>query len=450
MVRGLIAGLASGVVVAAVGFGALSVLLPPPAVKRSEAQAQLAESPSDLKKTDTDAHADAGAVTAGQTAAVAPAVVQPSAPVLAPMPAPMPVPAAGPALAVPQGDLTAPPAPQPDGALVRNHVAPLEAAAPQAPTLPAVADAAAAQPAAKPAPVAVPELAPVPLGGSAPPSAPQPETAMPVPPPGEAVSPALAPAPTSKPAAGEIVLMPDGSIVPPDRQLPAEPDAAVAPALQRFAAHFQRRGLAPLVSVILVDVGVPLGGLDPTTIRTLGFPVTVALDPSRPGAAEDAAIFRAAGIEVATLGTGLPPGAPTAEARTAISDWQQRLPESLAVIEPAGAGFQDDAALSGQVVAALKATGGALVTRPGAAEGAARIAQAQSVPIVPLWRVPDRDREGAAAITRALKQAETEAAREGSVALMLSAWPESVAALSDWAGRIRGRVALAPLSALTR
>lgn len=315
------------------------------------------------------------------------------------------------------------------------------------------------------------------------PSAPAP-AAAPQAPENAAISPAPEPAP-------EIMLLPDGSQVAPSQaaQQPARPqvfsagqgggfsnapgtvvnrlpavgraagaDAGAAPlvvapatggkAIERFSAPPPQAIGRPMMSVVLVDVGVEAGGLDPETIASLRLPVTVALDPTQPDAAGRASRYRAAGLEVAVLAAGIPQGATVQDVATAMEAWHQAVPEAVAVLDAPSPQFQNNRILSQQVVAGLKAAGEGLMTQSSGLDSAGQVARAKGVPQIQLWRVADAGREDRAEIARSLDRAAFEGERKNGVAVMLSAWPESVAALTDWAASMSGKIVLAPASAL--
>ncbi|PYF12714.1 polysaccharide deacetylase 2 family uncharacterized protein YibQ [Rhodobacter viridis] len=332
---------------------------------------------------------------------------------------------------------------------------------------------------------------------------PQAEPAMPVPPPGEATAPDLPPAeavPAPAPG-GEITLMPDGALVPqspdlprvivpgdsagfaaaagtkvnrlpqigskpqgssvPPSSTPVKPfgktEAAPAevpqpapedtgPALERFAAPFVAKPGKPSVTVLLVDVGTPKGGLDPQTIAALGDWVTVVLDPAAPGVTEAAQGYRDAGIEVAMLADPLPEGATAQDLEVALAAWHQAVPQAIALVEPETPVLQGNARLVTQAEKALGAEGMGYVTQP----GAIGVKATRDTPREGIFRVLDTQRDKASVITRTLGRAAFEATKDGSTVVMLSAWPESVAGLTAWASEDGAKYNLAPLSALLK
>lgn len=238
----------------------------------------------------------------------------------------------------------------------------------------------------------------------------------------------------------------DGALPQADALLPE--GGADRPALRRYAAPFAGAEGLPRYAVVIVDEGEAAGGLDRTTLKTLGFPVTVAIDPERPDAAQAAAEYRAAGLEVAILARALPLGATAADLEVALEDWHRKLPEVIAVVEPARPLIQNNRPLAQQLVKILAREGLGLVTQRQGLNAAAQIAGSEGLPEAELWRVLDTARDDAPVIERTLSRAAFEAQREGQVAVMISSWPQSVAGLMSWAAAGEGKVALAPVSAL--
>lgn len=227
-----------------------------------------------------------------------------------------------------------------------------------------------------------------------------------------------------------------------------DPGVQGAGALSDYAAPFSHDDARPLYSVVLVDPGVEAGGLDRNTLKTIGFPVTIALDPMRAGAAEAARDYRAAGFEVAILAAPLPQGATAADLEVALESWRAAVPEAVALVEPARPVLQNNRLLAQQMTRILAQDGLGLVTQDQGLNAAAQLATSEGLPQAVLWRVLDANRDRAAAIERTLSRAVFEAQRDGHVAVMLTAWPESVAGLMNWAQGATGSVALAPVSAL--
>ena len=225
----------------------------------------------------------------------------------------------------------------------------------------------------------------------------------------------------------------------------AEPLAPRQSPLEAFRAEFTGSG-APLLALVLLD---PTAEGDFAALRALGLPLTIAIDPMRADAAADAQKFRAAGFEVAILAARLPVGATPGDLEVALAAWRRVLPEAVAVVEPPQPVMQGNRSLAQQLVAALAREGLGLATHSGKGlNAAAQLATAAGLPQVLVWRVLDTEGDTAPAIRRYLDRAAFEASRGMGVAVMLHAWPESLAGLAEWQRRREGGPDLAPLSAL--
>lgn len=379
-------------------------------------------------------------------------------------PAPAAAPAPRPAEAAPDSRsaaLDAAPAPQPSAS-----------AAPAAPTAPAAPETAGA-PAAAPSATARPEAGapglaqPLPQRGAEPAlpnAAPEARAEAPQPDPAEdsAAAPQPAPARTSIPQPGfaqapgirlnQLPKIGDAALPGP---LPGtEPPAALAPetaaeplpALVAHAAAFQAAPEAPLLAVVLIEDGTN-PGIAPDLLADLPFPVTIALDPAAPGAAEAARAYRAAGQEVAIL-AALPRGATPADLEVAWQAYLQALPEAVAVMDAPEARLQNNRPLAEQLVLLAGEDGHGLLTWDQGLNPAAQLASAASVPQAQVYRRLDAQQESAPVIGRYLDRAAFEADRTGAVVVTASTRPETLAALLDWAVGQSRAVTLAPLSAV--
>ena len=231
----------------------------------------------------------------------------------------------------------------------------------------------------------------------------------------------------------------------------AAEDAAEAPEnlppLKRYAMPFENPTGKPLFALILTDDGS--AGLDRAKLAALPFPVTFAVDPLAPNAAEAAATYRAGGKEVVMLASGLPAGATAADVEQSFQAMTAVLPESVAVIDLATKGFQDDRALSSQIVAILKADGRGLITYDRGLNAADQVSRRDDLPAALVFRDVDAQGEETPMIRRYLDRAAFKAAQEGRVTVVGTTRPETVAAIMEWT--IEGRassVTLAPASAV--
>lgn len=229
-----------------------------------------------------------------------------------------------------------------------------------------------------------------------------------------------------------------------DTALPVPQDL---PPLQRYAMKFENPSGKPLFALVLTDDGSP--DLDRAKLAALPFPVTFAVDPMAANAAAAAATYRAGGKEVVMLASGLPAGATAADVEQSFQAMFAALPETVAVIDMASAGFQDDRALATQIVAILKSDGRGLITYDRGLNAADQVARREKVAAAIVFRDLDAQGEEVPMIRRYLDRAAFKAAQEGRVTVVGKARPETVAALMEWS--IEGRassVTLAPASAV--
>jgi hypothetical protein len=460
--------------------------LPPPA-EVAEPAAAPAPAPPPAPAADTPPAAPAGAqVAAGvPSGAVAeaprPAPVDPSTPVrpvaaaavAARVPSAPPAGGSGPAVA------TAPTPPAPAAADARPApaaaVPAVPATPPDAPLQAIAARAAPGGPAGK-APRVIAETAPAVAAAPAVPAlgwaAHHPDPLPPPPPaarltPGDTFlsdAPLIVPAgadPTPPPAPGTTVRR--GGDTDPATPIeagltdlaPAAPAAApdpYAPPILREAGAFMPTGDRPPFAIILLDTapaGTDPAGTDPAAIASLPFPVTVAIDPLSPGAADRAAIYRAAGKEVLMLLTALPEGATAADIEQNLAVMADTLPQATGAIDGPAARVQNDLQAAGQLVPVLAAQGRGLVTWDVGLDAAAQVARREGLPAATIFRHLDADGESRHVIRRYLDRAAFRAAQEGEVAVAGEIRPETIAALLEWAAEGRAAtVDLAPASVL--
>ena len=232
-----------------------------------------------------------------------------------------------------------------------------------------------------------------------------------------------------------------------DDEEAAAPDLD-APPIRRFAQSFAAPENVPLYSVVLIDPGVAAGGLDRDTIKALGIPMTIAIDPTRPDARAAAEAFRADGFEVAILASAIPEQASATDIEVAVEAWRAAIPEAVAVVEAPQPVFQNKRALVQPMIDILAREGLGVITQNQGLNAADQLAARAKLPRIAVWRVIDQGRERGPVIERMLSRAAFEAQKGGAVTVMLSAWPESIAGLSGWVPVAEKSVALAPASAV--
>lgn len=230
----------------------------------------------------------------------------------------------------------------------------------------------------------------------------------------------------------------------------AEPQPEVATDLspyRRYAQSFDNASGKPLFSILLIDPGTP--DLDRAQLAALGFPVTFAVDPLAANAAEAAATYRAAGQEVLMLATGIPKGAKASDLEQTFAAYAAALPEAVAVLDLGAGGFQEERGLATDVVGLIKAQGRGVLTYDRGLNAADQVARRDGVPAGLVFRSLDDEGEDSPLIRRYLDRAAFKAAQEGRVVVVGTARPETIAALLEWA--VEGRassVALAPATAV--
>ncbi|MBZ0130119.1 MAG: divergent polysaccharide deacetylase family protein [Rhodobacteraceae bacterium] len=221
-------------------------------------------------------------------------------------------------------------------------------------------------------------------------------------------------------------------------------------ALERNKVGFSNPDGKPLLSVILIDAGDE--GLDKEVLLTFSFPVTFALDPTRPGATADAKRLSRGGFEILALAPGgeaalVATGNP-ADVAAALGGVFAAIPEAVGLIDRPDATLQAAPDLAGDVIAALGSTGHGLITYDIGLNGTDKSARRDGVASGVVYRVLDRERESGAVIQRYLDRAALEAGKDGHVIVMGRTYPETVTALFSWAvGGKNAGIALAPVSA---
>lgn len=218
--------------------------------------------------------------------------------------------------------------------------------------------------------------------------------------------------------------------------------------LEVYSAPFDNTEGKPLMAIVLIDDADSLG-LE--ALQEFPYPLSFAIDPSEPGAAEKMKTYRDAGFEVLAM-TNLPAAATAQDAEVSMSVWLDTLPEAVAIIEGTGSGIQGNRALSDQVAAIAGGTGRGLVTQDNGLNTAQKLAARAGVPSAVVFRDFDGAGQTPTVMRRFLDQAAFRAGQEGAVIMLGRVRPDTVSALLLWGLQDRAsRVALAPISAvLTR
>ncbi|GHF59651.1 divergent polysaccharide deacteylase family protein [Seohaeicola zhoushanensis] len=220
-----------------------------------------------------------------------------------------------------------------------------------------------------------------------------------------------------------------------------------APPLVRFAAPFENPEDKPLMAIVLIDDDKAFGV---EALSDFPYPLTFAVDPTKPGAAAKMARHRAAGFEVVAL-VDLPAAATAQDAEVSLSTLFDRVPEALAVLEGTGTGLQGNRALSDQVSAFAGASGRGVITQGNGLNTMQKLAVKEGVPAAAVFRDFDGAGQSPTVMRRFLDQAAFRAGQEGAVVMLGRVRPDTISSLVLWALQDRAtRVALAPVSAVLR
>lgn len=237
-----------------------------------------------------------------------------------------------------------------------------------------------------------------------------------------------------------------------ERQVGVAPDAApaaaeVVPPIEAYAAAFERTDERPLMSILLIDDSESVGA---EALQDFPYPISFAIDPSEPGAADKMAAHRAAGFEVVLL-ANLAPAASAQDAETSFGVWLDTLPETVALLEGTGTGFQGNRELSDQITDIARSTGRGLILQSSGLNTAQKLALRAGVPSATVFRDFDGAGQTPTVMRRFLDQAAFRARQEGGVIMLGRVRPDTVSALLLWGLQDRAqRVALSPVTAVLK
>nr|WP_231125776.1 divergent polysaccharide deacetylase family protein [Roseovarius gahaiensis] len=238
---------------------------------------------------------------------------------------------------------------------------------------------------------------------------------------------------------------------PPDETDAADGGEAedTRPPLERFATAFDNPEGKPLMSIVLIDDGDSAVGLE--ALSGFPYPISFAIDPGWPGAAEAARRYREAGFETLAMAY-LPPGASPADTEVAMQAQMAAVPNAVAVFEAPDADLQSNRDASEQLASILSASGHGLVMYPQGLNTAQKLIAKDGVPSATIFRDFDASGQDATVIRRFLDQAAFKASREeGGVIMVGRLRPDTISALLLWGLQDRAStVALAPVSAILR
>jgi uncharacterized protein len=358
---------------------------------------------------------DAGAVAAPEPA-MPPAVATP-AETGAPAPVPQALPAA------PGTDLPAPP--------VAAAAPPALAQTEAAPALPGgLSPAPQPEPAPEPAPAPPPEPAPGSVVQPAPEPAAPPRTA-PDPAPGLATA-------RPQPGLGTVVEGVRTDRLPrigADQGPVADAAPPPARALDRNARPFDNAAAKPPFAILLLDD--PASTVDLAALAQGDLALTLVIDPTAPGAADRAALWREAGQEVALLTNALPERGRQSDYEVALESLMSAFPQALAFVDAATGGLQGDRTAAAALVPGLAARGLGLVTWDRGLNAADQVARREGLPAAVIFRDLDAGDEAAPVIRRYLDRAAFKAQQDGRAMVLGRLRPETVAALAESAAPSR-------------
>ncbi len=222
-------------------------------------------------------------------------------------------------------------------------------------------------------------------------------------------------------------------------------DAAEVGALRAYAASYEGAPAAGQLSVILIDSGED--GMARDELVKLGFPFSIAIDPATPDAAQVAAEYRAAGIEVLAMLGDLPVSAAPGDVAVALEGYFGVLTEAIAVLDPLDGRIQSNRSLLQPVLGTIRDTGHGLVTYDRGLNTAQQAARREGIAAATVFRLLDAELEEGPKIKRYLSRAAFSAAKDGSVVVLGRSYPETVKALLEWSlDEKGGDLAIVPVS----
>ncbi|WP_299075575.1 polysaccharide deacteylase family 2 protein [uncultured Ruegeria sp.] len=231
----------------------------------------------------------------------------------------------------------------------------------------------------------------------------------------------------------------------PAEEASAESEVAPGPPIDAYAIPFENPDSKPLMSIILID---DEGAFGAEALQDFPYPISFAISPSDPNAAEKMARHRAAGFEVLAL-ADMPEAASAQDAEVSMAVWLDTLPETVGILEGVGTGIQGNRKLADQVAAIAGGTGRGLITQDNGLNTVQKLAARNGIPSGVVFRDIDGARQDPKIMRRFLDQAAFRAGQEGTVVMLGRVRPETISALLLWGLEDRGnRVAMAPISAV--
>ena len=233
----------------------------------------------------------------------------------------------------------------------------------------------------------------------------------------------------------------------PDAAIADDTTGAAAPsgvALVDHAIAFDNPDGRPVLAIVLTE---PVDGPRPDPARLAGFPfpLTVALDPSRPDAAAALDAYRAAGAEAAML-VRLPEDASAQDVAVAMEVYRAALPRTVAFVDGTDGALQTRREAMAQVVAELMRSGHGFLTTSQGFNAGQKLAAREGVPNGLVLRALDPADPDA--MERALDAGALRAGQDGRAILSAPLTDATLAELASWAlGTRQAVITMGPLSA---
>lgn len=216
-------------------------------------------------------------------------------------------------------------------------------------------------------------------------------------------------------------------------------------ALAWNAVPFDNPDGQPVFAVVLIEDAD--SGFGPKEAAGLGFPVTMVVDAASAGAEERAKAYRAVGHEV-LFTLSVPENATATDVEVAFERAANVVPVAVGVMDRTENGFGSNRIVAQQVIAIAAQTGHAVIGHGRGLNSIEQIARRDNVPASLSFRVLDDQKQSPPVVRRYLDRAAFRAQQEGAVIVVGHTYPDSIAALMEWAVSERASsMALAPVSA---
>ncbi|MDE3029352.1 MAG: divergent polysaccharide deacetylase family protein [Paracoccaceae bacterium] len=233
----------------------------------------------------------------------------------------------------------------------------------------------------------------------------------------------------------------------PDSNAVQVPPPSKDGALAHNAVTFDNQTGRPEVAVILIDSGAL--DLNRAELAAAKIPLTLAVDPTVSGAERAAKTYHDGGHEVLILATAVPPLATASDLETTFQSYFHTIGQAVGVMDVASGGFQGDRMTSQRIATILADAGYGLVTYERGLNAAAQVATSAKLPNVQVYSTVESSDGGGDVLRQTLDRAAFRAAQDGHAAVVAPASSDTLAALEEWQKTNRGQsVVIAPVSAV--